>query len=148
MAGTLGAGYLPILGPSPLRFQPARSKALPLPPLDMGNTEALAGSNSLPDLSQVPAVAKLTAPSNSPAANPPRAPFTSESPDAFDDAAQITIAVSPQALSEPAAPNPLVTPQMLVQFFKPGGQTTNGGGISIVVPVDPAPPRQGNSTNQ
>lgn len=155
MAGTLCAGYLPIIGPSPLRFESARPKIVPLPPLDMGRTEVPGVSNIV--LNQVRAIAPTNSISHTntliAGAPPPPAPETNSV--AAGDTNDTTIAISPLPLTETKSPNSMITPQMLVQFFKPSSGSTNGTGVSVVVPLDATtlntlstPSLQGGGTNQ
>ena len=127
--------YLPVLGPAPLRIQKSNAPlpTLVLPPLAMedpppvqpmaspttNNPVVKKGATSLPTV-------KATADSAPPPlelVNPPGEPMFS-----FGTAA------------------PIITPQMLVRFFKAVGSNHLGGAWSVPVFVPPSPPPSKSST--
>ncbi len=119
-------GYLPVVGPVPLRYRPATQPAtnlvyIPLPPPDPPSTP------DIPHAPLAPPVAADTETRKTASAAP--AP-----------SAALTNAVS----SDPAGQNgtssasaPLISPQMLLRYFN---RPTNGGAGGIIAPVDFAPP--------
>lgn len=128
-------GYLQTLGPAPLRIlsPDLQTPAVQLPPLAMS------------DPPPVPETADA-------ATNLP-APLRASGPPAdFVPADDIPFygPPAPDALGQPP-PDPtlsmpssdvIITPQMLVQFFKPVGSNCIGGAWSVPVFVAPSPPTQ------
>ncbi|MGD0412252.1 MAG: hypothetical protein ABSC18_11170 [Verrucomicrobiota bacterium] len=118
--GVLAApGYLPAVGPVPLRFRPDAQPAtnlirMPLPPPDPPST-------NLPDFSapSVPSAA-----SAKPAPALPAAALPATNTPAGADAT-------------PSASEPRISPQMLLRYFN---RSTNGAAGGILAPVDFAPP--------
>ncbi len=137
-----GVGYLAKIGPTPLRFRPA-----PAP-------KALV-SLPLLDKSQSPLATDAT-----PTPNPPVQPAATPTPDNFgipdsdsnidslpDTSNMESMLPQPIARSSdtqiaaPAANEMLVvTPQMLIDYFKPMAGATNGAGVSVLMPVHFTPP--------
>lgn len=124
-AGVAAApGYLPVVGPVPLRFRPAiqpetNMVRIPLPPPNL--------PPPAPEIPPAPPAATNTvAQKTPPAASPPAAP------------APATVS-SNQANAEgtfsPA--EPLISPQMLMRYFN---KSTNGASGGIMAPVNFAPP--------
>jgi hypothetical protein len=126
--GVLAApGYLPVIGPVPLRYRPAAQPAtnlvfIPLPPPDPPSTP--------PDLAPAPPARPAAADTDT-RKTPPAEPAPS---------ATLTNMVS----SDPAGQNgvssasaPLISPQMLLRYFN---RPTNGATGGIIAPVDFAPP--------
>jgi hypothetical protein len=126
--GVLAApGYLPVVGPVPLRYRPAAQPAtnlvyIPLPPPDPPSTT--------PDLPPAPpetaAVADTETKTTASAAP---APSTAQTNAVWGDPAGQNGASSASA--------PLISPQMLLRFFN---RPTNGAAGGIIAPVDFAPP--------
>lgn len=136
--------YLPALGPEPLRITYPRNQPLvaQLPPLAMFDPPPPAETpppdsttNQVVEVTPpVPPAppAPPTLPPDLPAYGPPPSGVTS--PLVFDP-------------TLPAPPSmPIVTPQMLVQFFKPVGSNCLGGAWSVPMFVPPDPPATKPST--
>ncbi len=118
-------GYLPAVGPAPLRFLPAAQPAanlvkMPLPPPDPPPS-APPSTAVLP-----PAAAGTQAKTNAPAAGPLPATvlLTATNTPAAPEAA-------------PSGADPRISPQMLLKYFTP---STNGVAGGIFAPLDFAPP--------
>jgi hypothetical protein len=140
MGAASGTGYLPRVGPSPLRLQTVVERFVPpdMPPLAEND-------------------------------DPPQPEVTSPAPDPMSNAFKLEDYLTPNASlwtgivenlvgsarrsSEPENPPQepatsvssandivVVTPQMLVEYFRPGASGTNGGVASVTVPVDFTPP--------
>ena len=144
-AATLQADYLPVTGPAPLRFQApaAPREVVPLPPLRMvdppppvspppdlasARTNSLAGQKGAPPTaSQAAALAASGGTDGSvlPVAPPPGNDLPP---------------VAGESLPPSSAVSPIVTPQMLVQFF--WGAGSNAPPRAFVMPtfVPPSPP--------
>ena len=131
--------WLPAIGPAPMRFQaPDPISHATLPPLAMedppagpplARTEPSAAATSHP-ASATPPGSPLPAPPSTGPAPAPTAPNAQPG--------------SPPLLAGPEAP--IVTPQMLVQFFKPVGSNNLGGVWSTPVFIPPNPPPTKSST--
>jgi hypothetical protein len=122
--GAQGA-YLPELGPSPLRFRaPAGFVArVVLPPLQM--MDAIVVTNAV-----------ASTPTNPPPVEP--LAFVGPSPLETPSISKLTAGSTPIVAAEQAL---VMTPQMLVEFFKNVGAGTNLPPVSIVgVFTPPAPP--------
>jgi len=118
-------GYLPAVGPAPLRFRPAAPPAanlviMPLPPPDPPPS-APPSAASIP-----PPAAAAQAKTNAPAAGPASAPV-------------LLTATNNPAAPEAAPPgsDPKISPQMLLKYFTP---STNGVSGGTIAPLDFAPP--------
>jgi len=113
-------GYLPVVGPAPLRFRPVLqpSRHVPAPPA-ASTTEP----NPIPEKTKI--VEPVTAPAtllSAPAPEPPVA------------------AGQTNAVVEPSRPEDVVSPQMLIKYFN---KSTNGSSTMITAPIDFTPPRSG-----
>jgi len=117
-------GYLPAVGPVPLRFRPAAPPAaalvqMPLPPPDV--------TPSAPDIPTPLSAAAVTGAKQTPPAATPS-----------------SVPVNLTATNGPAGPDaassgsvPPISPQMLLHYFN---RSTNGTAAGIMAPVDFAPP--------
>lgn len=138
-ATAAGPGYLPTVGPAPLRFE------IPAPPV--------VAPAALPPLVFIeprrPADADETVASASPATPAPGVPAATPTAPATSPA-ESSVLVSPLGPLEPfaaATNSPAVTsdsevvaPQMLLKYFvRPAG--TNSAGVSIFAPVGFVPPQ-------
>lgn len=110
-------GYLPVVGPVPLRFRPAAHSEtnlliMPLPPPDPTPDFPL----STPSTPSAPPATPAPAPSTAslPATNTPAGPD-----------------------ADAAATEPKISTQMLLRYFS---RSTNGAAGGIIAPVDFAPP--------
>jgi len=118
-------GYLPVVGPAPLRFRPAAQSVtnlvrMPLPPPDpppatppptplTPPAAAVTEAKTAPPAAAPSSAPVILAPTNSPA-GPDATPFGSE---------------------------PMISPQMLLKYFN---RSTNGTVSGVIAPVDFAPP--------
>ncbi|MCL5097780.1 MAG: hypothetical protein M1608_09710 [Candidatus Omnitrophica bacterium] len=126
-------GYLPVLGPAPLRFEPSLTprRMVALPPLLMGEPDPVqAGAeptnNSDHQAGAPPDPASL---SNSLPSVPP---IAGPSSDALQSNYVQSIASSPIGSLDESSDAALVTPQMLVQYFM--SPVTNHA-ASVLVPA-------------
>jgi hypothetical protein len=118
-AVSAGPGYLPVVGPAPLRFQAgsppsANLVKMPLPPPDPPSSAAKSTSAAPPSAADAqtnvaPATAVLLTATNNP--------------------------VAPEAA--PASSEPKISPEMLLKFFTP---STNGPAGGVIAPLDFTPP--------
>ena len=117
-------GYLPAVGPVPLRFRPTPPPAealvqMPLPPPDP--------PSPAPDIpSPLSAAANTATNKTPPAASPSSVPVIAT---ATNGPAQ------PDA--NPSGSEPRISPQMLLRYFS---RSTNGAAGGMMAPVDFAPP--------
>jgi hypothetical protein len=115
------AGYLPVVGPVPLRFRQPALPATNLVRMTLPPPETEPATASIPDNAE----AKKTAPAPNP---PPAAPPPAASP---------TVATNPAEPAATPASEPMISPQMLMKYFN---RSTNGVSGGILAPVDFAPP--------
>jgi len=127
-SGVLAAsGYLPAVGPVPLRFRPAAQPAtnlvfIPLPPPDPPSPPPDASSAP-----PAPPAATNTEAKQTPPVIPPSSPGPTN-----------TVASGPASPNDAASGSaPLISPQMLLRYFN---RATNGAAAGIIAPVDFAPP--------
>lgn len=118
-----GSGYLPSIGPAPLRFRSAPAAetnwaSLPAPILPDQMPVEEEPTNDLPAIAPIPESIVTTA--------GPSAPATTENQ-------------QPSQASTPPA-NPIVSPQMLIKFFTPGTATNNSVTPQQSVGFRPPPP--------
>ena len=139
-------GYLALIGPAPFRFQsppPEENNAI-LPPLsDNGNDTVSKQSGSNPFFSPIVVQASETT-RVGPALSGYLSPYCLTTADNanWQDVMTYEGGHSSETTSaaSPAANDLLVvTPQMLVNYFKPG-KTTNGPSASVLVPMGMNPP--------
>ena len=137
-------GYLPSLGPAPLRFQitAATAPKITLPPLDMGNT-----TNRIAQAS----------PSGTSPANIPVKPATANeivgllsppdqnnlNPNLITAGAQTGTGGVLSVAPPDYAANPQITAQMLVPFFNSQGSTGLVNGIILTTNISFMPPTLG-----
>lgn len=136
-------GYLPSIGPAPVRYQPPAPPANPgrLPPLAM--TESTnAPAYVAPPVTTISHSSKTASSSNvtsmtnaeSLLVPPSLGPVASEE-ETWSEAISNPFLVSPFSTA------PLVTPQMLLEFFKPGNTNNNfSPGFHVPVFIPPLPP--------
>lgn len=154
LSASAGAGYLALVGPVPVRFESrvkpiAAARALlppllmqdPLPPTPATNTVAAPTENPPPPAPPTPPVVPVVPPpvaptitvTNAPAPLPP---------------APIPPATGPllSPLGGNYDPTSLLTPQMLIHYFRPQG--TNAAGVNVLAPIflPPPPPTPPGST--
>jgi hypothetical protein len=117
------SGYLRVVGPAPLRFRPAPHPIITLPPpapaaVEASPAPAIPGGGT-PDFSVVPSL--LPAP-------PLTAPVTVQAPTATTN----------ETIIEPARPEDVVSPQMLLKYFN---KSTNGNTTGVIAPIQFSPPQ-------
>ena len=127
---TRGGAYLPLVGPPPLRFEVAINRAKlvswatpVLPP------PVVAAETNLPSTTDTDSTASANVPP--PASAQARRPGS----------------LPPENLSTNSAPQGqsandllVITPEMLVDYFKPGNDATNATRVRVLAPVDFTPP--------
>jgi len=137
--------YLPVLGPLPLRV------SFPAPPGPPPQLPPLAMSDPPPPPEPLP-TSGMTNQAVATAAAPPVAPpadalsATGEFPIYGPPPPEANSSLVFDPMLSGAAPAMIVTPQMLVQFFKPVGSNCLGGVWTMPVFVPPDPPAQKSST--
>ena len=135
--------YLPVLGPGPLRF-----RAPPPPPGDRPVLPPLPKGDEVPIVKEEPVMPYLV-PDLSTLLTPP-APLALPPPVLDEPAPTVIKASSPvlapsatTTISGPVVESDsgnLLTPQMLVQFFRSQAGRTNGTGTILAVPAFTPPP--------
>lgn len=142
-------GYLPKLGPTTLRFRiPPSSKTLPLPPLAMSNgpppvkTDKSAANSKKEQTSSSPAVSSANAALGNTGAAPTRSSLLARTPTILNSIVPPSLAPATQTNQKPrpASDLLLVTPQMLLSYFKPVGSSTNQLNATVAMPVRFRPP--------
>jgi hypothetical protein len=130
--GAIGA-YLPALGPAPLRFQspPAFVATVSmLPPLRSAEAEVLEPE---------PAVTNEAAAAEPPVVQPAAPAVSAERKNTLAEAVPpVESAPPPPPVEIPATP--IVTPQMLIEYFRPSATGTNAG-TSVIIPGAFLPPQ-------
>jgi hypothetical protein len=124
-----GGAYLPLAGPPPLRFETAMrhgkifSWIPPVPP-----PAAAVETNLPPEISTIPV---------NKAVSPPPA----------NESNGVSAPLPPENLSTNSAPQTrsandllVVTPEMLVDYFKPNNAATNSTNVRVLAPVNFTPP--------
>src|SRR6266446_10960924 len=130
-------GYLPITGPGLLRFQEPLPAIAILPPLPFDSRDL--ANNTTTNLS----LDKTSQPANSASEPEPfwRVPLlppdSASSPET--NALQLTSASPVTEVLTLDTNSPVVTPQMLVPFFRPPAPGTNSGGLSLIMPLNSLP---------
>jgi hypothetical protein len=146
-AKSAALGYLATVGPVPLRFQPRVTKIGILPPISEGSPV----SEPKPEVPNPPPVSTSEpTPENTPAQEPipaePMPPLSDTPPVQPDQTPDSLLPVIENPLPDPAQPprsaNDLlvITPQILIEYFKPVGSSTNAAGVSVLGPVNFTPP--------
>lgn len=131
-AGKSDHPYLPVLGPTPLRIQTSNAtpRMVMLPPLLMEDPPPQTNSENSKATEAGGAAATLVA-----------ATLTNSLPSSMESNALVRT-----PLLNINAGAGIITPQMLVQFFKPLGSNNLGGLWSVPVFVPPSPPPPKSST--
>jgi hypothetical protein len=125
-----GAAYLPLVGPPPMRFEKAAVGAKTIswtPPTLTPSTIAI--ETNVPSItSSIPANSVAQAP---PAIEPVKAPVPLPAEN-----------LSTNSTDQTRSANDLlvVTPEMLVDYFKPNDNATNATDVRVLVPVNFTPP--------
>jgi len=138
------AGYLPVIGPGALQFQAPVSVKPPfkLPPLDMSAPPSAAGSsNSAAALEAEAAWSELLSGlllSGASAASAPAPSPQETAPSAPSSLGMLLSADAPDLIG--TVPSAIITPQMLIQFFKPTGTNQPLPGLVTPVFTPPIPP--------
>ena len=125
-----GASYLPIVGPPPMRFDKAK-----------GAVKNVAWSQPTQTM-PTPAIQ-----TNSPSETPTIPDSNVVTPPLVVEPVSIPVALPPENLStnsmvqtHPANNLLVVTPEMLVDYFKPNNKATNATNVRVLVPVNFTPP--------
>ena len=126
------SAYLPSTGPTPLRFETVKARTFALPPVKSAEPLAktddghpmIAPTQTLPNAAPEPAIAATPEPEVTATSAPPQ----TTSPVEF-------LAPVPMAASSPAGTLPLITPQILAEFFRPGPGSTHAPGVSVLLPA-------------
>lgn len=123
-----GGAYLPITGPTPLRFEAT-----------MPRTFALSHSKSAEQVAKADDAKSTIVPADAGTNTPPQTSTASTTEPNPTDPQTISIGESmapvPTATYLPAGEMPLVTPQMLAEYFRPFPGATNGAGVSVSLPI-------------
>jgi hypothetical protein len=136
--------YLPLIGPAPLRFQTtARISSEPAGPASNSIATSVAPTEPSPARAQVNRPDSISAGPGIPAAlkSLVRAPLWAALCDGLllEPAPLVNPAPSPTPLPTPKTP-PVVTAEMLVEFFRPGEPSTNASPPTLLPPVNFTPP--------
>jgi hypothetical protein len=130
-------GYLAMVGPSPLHFQsPASPRpAVVLPPLPPPQAQGSQDGHKAPP---------EAAPDSIPPASPPKLPVAEppapqrQTTSSLTNAEPDTFITLPGA--KPVEPAGVISPQLLLEFFRPFQNGTNGVRAAALVPVQFVPP--------
>ena len=122
-AANAGSAYLPVTGPTPLRFEIAMTRVFDF--ASVGKILVLPLRPESVETNIVSPVVTVTESNTSPAT------ITISTTSGGDEA---------PAPEPPVAPHPadnllVITPQMLAEYFKPFPGATNAGGVSVFLPV-------------
>jgi hypothetical protein len=125
-----GAAYLAMIGPSPLRFEAAAvpAKFFSWTPPVADKPAVIAQTNSPPLITAVS--------TNTGDAIPPAEAKTGASVPAMPENLSTNLPAETHSADELL----VVTPEMLVNYFKPGGSATNQTNVRVVTPVGFTPP--------
>ncbi len=152
LSASASAGYLALIGPAPLRFA-GRARSVPqalarlpkleledpLPPVLLTNTVAVVTATNPPPVGVATVVTPPATPPVVTFPPAPPAPVATNPPVVFPPflpPPPTGLLLGP--LLDPNDPNSLLTPQMLIQYFRPQG--TNAPGVSVLAPFF-SPPR-------
>jgi Predicted membrane protein len=131
-------GYLAKTGPAPMRFQVIKP-----PPINLAElAKAHENPPVEPSVEAVPAVAEVSPvePPPTPVAPPIEmaAPIEAPLETLLPKPAEPVVETKP----EPPAANEMlvISPQMILEFLRAGSHSTNGTGVSTLVPVSFTPP--------
>jgi hypothetical protein len=125
-----GAAYLPLVGPPPMRFEKAMAVSKEVswtppalfPPAVAVDTNLLSANSAIP-VNNVVLPHPVIEPANTPVPLPPENSSTNS-------------AVQTRSANELL----MVTPEMLVDYFKPNNNATNAANVHVLVPVNFTPP--------
>ena len=124
--------YLPLTGPTQLRFEAIAPQTFTLSPVKIPEAKPAHGEpptaveTTSPPTNAAPEITVVAPPemiANPLPAEPPLASIGE------------SLAPKPVAASPPAGDMLVITPQMLAEFFKPVPGATNAAGVSVFVPV-------------
>lgn len=145
-------GYMPKLGPAPLRFKQQKEtdgKSV-LPPLRMEDSpapKAVHEPDTMPSRPAPPAWPEVFPVSLAVPPPPPPMPLVTNVPNVMIPAEPATtvVAATDRAIESPAGQSSAndmlsMTPQMFVEYFKPAPGSTNGAAMSVSMPVGFMPP--------
>lgn len=121
-----GPGYLPTVGPAPLRFADPvvlTAARVPLPPLEADARIATVPPTPPPETKAIPPPVELEPPP--PARLVPAGNTAATAP-------------PPPDAAPPSLENTLFSPQMLLPYFTSSG--TNAAGVSVLIPLNFQPP--------
>jgi hypothetical protein len=134
MAARGGGAYLPITGPTPLRFEVVMARTFALPPGKPAEHPAKT-DDAKPVIEPIQALTNAVP-------GPLTVSVSSAEPDmgAAPTAPQTfslgeSLAPIPTAAYSPAGGTTLITPQIVAEYFKPAPGSTNAAGVSVFLPV-------------
>ena len=124
------AAYLPLIGPPPLRFEKVADgpkKITWIPPALV--QRAVTVETNLPSVTSIMPVNNVVTPP--PAIGPANAPVSASPGN-----------LATKSTEQAKSANDLleVTPEMLVDYFKPNNNATNAANVRVLVPVNFTPP--------
>lgn len=128
MAARGSGAYLPITGPTPLRFESAMARTFALPPV-----KSAEHPDAKPAIEPAPALTNAAPESLTVSNAEPGTSIAPTGPQTFPLGESISPV--PTAAYSPASDVPLITPQMLAEYFKPARGSTNAAGVSVFVPA-------------
>lgn len=138
LSATAGQGYLPTVGPAPVRFEtpaPPAPVTVALPPLIFIEPRPLTDTNETVASASPAAATEPGAAPTETATSPPAETTVLVSP--LGPLESIGVTTNPLA---PPVDTEVIAPQMLLKFFmRPAG--TNSAGVSIFAPVGFVPPQ-------
>lgn len=123
-----GTAYLPITGPTPLRFEAVRVRP--------AVTSALNDPSKISDKFSDKSPGKIPDAATNAAVPPPETSWPVAPEVSAPPVVTTTVESSAPYAVRPVTDNPLViTPQMLVEYFRPAAGATNGAGVSVFMPL-------------
>jgi hypothetical protein len=145
-----GRGYLAAVGPKPFRFESPRSEQNSANLPRLGENDNVTGKDDSNADSNRPYNSPVVVNNPNPVQVGPTleqrlSPWSATAAGNVDWRSAIAYSASQSAGMSPvgsASANDMlvVTPQMLVNYFKPSATSTNGAGTTILVPVGFSPP--------
>ena len=130
-----GAGYLPLVGPPPLRFE----KAADSPTIFSWTPAVLAPTASTPPPVSVETNSQYVTSTLS-ANNVISPPASIETASAPQKSPPDNLSTNSMVPTRPANDLLVVTPEMLVDYFKPNRDAANAANVHVLAPVNFTPP--------
>jgi hypothetical protein len=132
MAARGGGAYLPITGPTPLRFEVAMARTFALPPVKSAGHLAKT-DDAKPGIEPAQALTNAVPKALTVSSAEPDMGAAPATPQTFSLGESMSPV--PTAAYSPAGDTPLITPQIMAEYFKPTPGSTNAAGVSVFPPI-------------